>query len=509
MNPTTVRLDQLSPRVLNLLGSIFCDGDVRVVASPRAAHPLAVALDSRTVVLDPNCAGLYDLALGARLLRHRALRHQGPADLEKRDRWLTRRAHRTLVPAAQAALRRDFPGIDRLRGRYRPGADLDGLRLSVRSVAYRPPPDLPPPPAAVGGGPPREVPWHERPWGASGFEMHAVPELEITGAADDFDWLLAQIAAGHIAPQSVPGLPELPFVRVPYRLLLSEADSPVAETYEEQLADPENRDTIQGLMDCYRRKSEVRQERLFLGGRARVGVHLDSGRLVEAALAARTGLEPRLFRRRGSVVEPVFDPREHLVAISFDLNDLRRSRSWFDLERRRGAQRFVACILTAFERLGVDCVVSAFADQIVELADGRRVCLHLTNELKPLDGTFDGAFRSRLAHLLAHPPEFPGEAACFHPLSLRDLTSAFDAAAREQDHSYRATVWWARRGMPDRYAEYLSADFQMRTADHIDAEVREVGRRHAGTLDTLMSFLPADLRAWGRPGEFLDGIEVG
>lgn len=493
MNLSTLTLDQLSPRCLNLLGSILGGGEMRVILSDRAMHPATVLLESRTVVLDAEQAGLYDLALCARLLHHRELRKLGPADPDRRDRWLTLKAQRQLVPQARRQLKRDFPGILRLPGRYRPGMDLKGLHVRVQTVDWKP---LPPLQTLPLGDP-----------AAVRLEMPDTPEVELTATKEDFGWLQNALDSGAIPLQTLRGLEELPFLRVPFRLCLGE-ECPSMELIEEYLADPVNKDMIQGFMDCYIRKSEVRQERLNLGQRRRSGTRLDTNRLVEAVVAQRVGIEPRLFRSKASIVEPVFDPREHLVVLAFDINDLQRHEDWLEEDNRAATHRFLACLLTTYQRLEVDCVVLGFADQMLTLADGRHVCLHLSMVLKRLEDAFDEAFWNRLMHLVNHPPQLPGQPTCFHPLILHDITNTFDMVEREADHSYRTILWWARRGMHRDFPKYRTADFLRRTAERIDGEMADLERRFAGTLDTLASFLPADLKVWGRPGGYLRSIEM-
>jgi hypothetical protein len=505
----TITLEQFSPRGLNLLGSIFGGVDVRVVLSSRAKYPATVVLESRTIVLDPKRTGLYDLALCARLLKHRGLRRAGSHGTHS-DRWLTGKFRRQLVPQTQDELRREYPGIGRLPGRYRPDSGLEGLRVVNRSVEWSPLPKLPAR-QAVTGGPEQPNQTAQRqpggPWSSPQFEFTKLPELEITGAEDDFAWLLDAIRDGHIPLQTLPELDDLPFVRVPFRFSTGEI-CPLLEPLEELVSRPDNKEIIQTLMDCYRRKSEVRQQRSNLGWHTRHGVRLDTNRLIEAVLARRTHSRPRIFRQPGTTIEPVFDPREHLVVIAFDLNDLQRREDWRDDDRREATQRFLACMITVYQQLEVDCVVIGFADQLLALPDGRHFCLHLAMTVKRIEDDIDGAFWNRMGHLLARPLRFPGVPTCFHPLSLRDITRCFDEVVRDQEHSYRGFVYWARRGMHRDFPQFRTTDFLMRTADHVDAQVQDAERRFTGTLDTLISFLPAELKIHGRPGQYLRQIEI-
>ena len=485
MDLATRPLDSFSPRTLNLLGSIFADADVRIVLSARASHPATVVLESWTVVLDPARTGLFDLALGARLLGHRPLRKRGPKDPARLDRWLTRAARR-LVGETRTQLIRDFPGITRLGGRYR-GADYDDLHMTARSVVWDP------------LRPPLGTP-------LDGIGLASLPEMEITGADDDFAWLTEALAAGSVPLRTLPGLEDLPYVTVPFRLAMGEGPGATAELFEEMLRSEEVKEIVAGLKGCYRRKSEVRQERRPVGRRTLQGVSLDTNRLVEAVVGRRVGLNPPLFRRRGSTVEPVFDPREHLATVAFDLGDVGLSRDWRDHNARSGVHRFLAAVLTTYQELDVDCAVLGFADRLITLPDGRVVCIHLSATLKRADEPFDAAFFSRLASVLSQPPTLPGEPSCFHPLAMRDVTQMLDGEARQRDHSYRSVLWWARRGASDAYPAFGSTDFLLRTADYIDNEVEELGRRLSGTLDMQACFVPYELRSHGRPGRFLQSL---
>jgi hypothetical protein len=365
-----------------------------------------------------------------------------------------------------------------------------------------------------------------RSWSPSSFEFAQIPELEITGAEDDFAWLLDALANGYFPLQAIPTLSELPFLRVPFRLCLGEA-LPTMEVIEEQLAQPENKELIDGLMGCYRRKSEVRQE-LFHQGRFKLdGIRLDTNRLVEAVMARRVGLQPRLFRERRPTIQPVFDPAEHLAVLAFDINDLRGQETWFSDDPREAIHRFLACLITFFQRLEIDLVVIGFADQLFRLpspvtlppslgqaeqveGDGTNhyICLHFQIVLKQFDEPCDEAFWNRLVRLMIDPPRFSGERTCFHPLSLRDISESFDQIAWEQDHSYRSMVWWARRGMNREFPQFHDPDFLMRVADHVDREVLNIERRLSGILDTVASYLPQELKEHGRPGQYLQGIEI-
>lgn len=494
MNRNELTLSSFSPRCLNLLAQIFSNTNVRVVLSERAQNPLTVVLESWTLVLNPRQTGLYDLALGARLLKFRNQRKLGPAHPKKLDRWLTKQAHREWANTCRTDLARDFPGIARLSGRYYANEVPRGLRVTSKQVEWR----------SLAKASQSGLPLDYSAAQSHSLEFSSIPELDITGTEHDLEWLLRELESGRIPLQHVPGLEELPFVRIPFRLCLSEND-PQIEAFEEHLHDESTRQLVDELKLCIHRKSEVRQERLPHGRHSLSGVHLDPNRLVEAIIGQRVGIEPRLFRRKASLIEPVFDPSEHLAVLAFDINDL-QGLDWSG--PRYAVLRFLASVMTAYQELEVDCVVLGFADQFVKLADGRVVCLHFTTELKSLEAPFDEAFWSRMGKLIRHPVKFPGEPTRFHSLSLQDLSRQFDKVAETQDHSYRTLVWWARHGMSSDFPQFESESFLMRMADHIDHEVLELGRRLPGTFDTQPSFLPERLRSCGRPGQYLQNIEI-
>lgn len=491
MNPSQLRLSRFSTRTLNMLASVFGDcGDARVVLSDRSVYPLTVALTSRTIVLQPEYSGLYDLALGAALLRHRPLIKKGPSDPARLDRWLTLKANRFLVADAHAELQARFGRIDRLPGFFRPGSPLTGLRLVDRCIEWEP---LKGSKNATAG-----PPFLQR---QMSIEANAVPELEITGADDDFNWIVEALEAGSLNVESLPLLDELPFCRIPLRI-----ESPhrfqLLEEWEHHLSDPENKDSIASLIKCHKDKAVVRERRRRAGRHTFSGVHLDSSRLTEAMVRARIGLPTPIFQNPASNLEPVFDADQFLTVLTFDLNDL-RDLSWQG--NRSAVLRFLAVLLTCYDQLGVHLIVQGTADQIVKLADGRKVCLHFTSTLKSLDDSFNDVLLPRLAFLMQDSPRLPGTAGCFHAVAADDIRLAFQRATSLGDYSFFTLVWWARH-LLDSEPDLRSYGFLHRSANHVDYAVRELEKELDGTLDTMGCFLPGELKERGQNGEFLRSI---
>jgi len=497
MDVSKLRLKDFSQLGLNLLGRVFADGDARIVVSERAKYPMTVALENRTVILDPQRTGIFDLAIGARLLKHRAMRREGPTRERHKDAWLTKMARLELAKLARADLLRRYPGLHQLWGRYHSPNETDysGLRMVVKSVSWTRLPDI----TQQSSNRKLAIDFN------SNTAFRVIPELEITDAGNDLQWLIQAIAAGRIPLQTIPTLEDLPYIRIPYRICAGDID-PKIEEMERILADPENMDMVASLIRCYRQKSEVRDERLHLGRHQHAGIHLDSGRLVDAVIAQRVGLEPKMFRRKSSIIEPIFDSREHVAVVAVDLNDLRKSSFDYWNDPRARVLRFVLCMFSVFQKLEIDCAIIGIADQLVEIENLQTVCLHFVTTLKQADEPIDSSFWARFHHLMDHPPEFPGEPTCFHALGINELRDQFDAIAKVQDHSYRSQLWWARRGLKDPRLDHPG--FLTRMADYIDTQVRDMERRFTGTFDTLPTFVPESLKNAGQPGGFLAGVRV-
>lgn len=482
-----LRLHHFNPRCLNLLGLVFGGSNVRVLLSERSEHALTVILESRSILLNPKIAGLYDLALGVRLLAHPKLRSKRVVPENRRDAQddrLTAKARTDYAPDCQAHLEKQFANIRDLHGHFNaPDQRFDGLRIATRTARLMP--------LSI----PEQVkrPFHTEPLSISNLEYTAIPEVDLD-AGDDFAWLIDGLMAGTVPTHTLPMLDDLPFVRIPLRVLPGRVEASLAWV-DRILADPESENSIAAFMKCIREKSEVREEKLARGRRTLAGVHFDTDRLVDAVLAARTGADARLFRTQASFIEPLFDPDEHLAVLAFDLGDVWRLTS--------ESERFFVYLVTVFQRLGVAMPVIASADRLIELPNGRHVCLHFTTTLKTGDEPVDDAFWSRFSGLVQHPLALPGKIGHFHPLMLQDITRVFEEIARHQSHTYRTLLWWARRWMSGRYDQ---TEFVTRAADSIDYQMRELQRSFEGTFDTLVNFLPLRLRNCGRPGEYLSGV---
>jgi hypothetical protein len=58
------------------------------------------------------------------------------------------------------------------------------------------------------------------------------------------------------------------------------------------------------------------------------------------------------------------------------------------------------------------------------------------------------------------------------------------------------------------FPQFKTSEFLTREADHIDGEIEDAEKRLGGTFDTLASMLPRELKDHGRPGQYLQSIQV-
>ena len=193
------RLDQLSSRFLNLLVAMFSGGkDATVVVSERSKRPLMVAFASRTVVLNPRQAGLFDVVLGAALFRRRAaakLAHkQEPAETFRFD------VAQPWIQETYENLVRDYPQITSLAGHFQLRQGSTWPQLSWTAIEFDP--------LTTG------VPRVDR----FSLSIDSTPGVEYTGCDHDFDWFIEALRSGQVAAHSFAELREMPVVFLPLKI---------------------------------------------------------------------------------------------------------------------------------------------------------------------------------------------------------------------------------------------------------------------------------------------------
>jgi len=481
-------LNRYSIRTLELLALLISGVDTRVIISSRAKHPLTVVLESRSIVLNPDQTSLYDVILGAMLMKYRAWRNNGPKSDFNKDRWLTHKARQKVKDDIWDSLEKKFRRIHELPGRYRPGTSLRGLQMTYNAIEWQPIEDFDP----YLNGDRRHL-----------IGAQSIDDFQITGAGDDFQWLESKLREGQLTLETVPSLEELPYLRVPLELTPSQRYTSTEE-WESHVQDSENQSIVNDLMRCMKDKSVVRQDRLRAGRYKYAGSHLKSDRLVQARLFARIGRPFPIFRDTSSHIEPIFDPKEHLTVIAFDLND------FYELDwhgDRSAVLKFLAVILDLHKKMEVDTVIIGVADRIISLPYGKRVCIHFTTTLKKIEDSFDESLFNKLMLLMRNPPKLPGRSGCFHALMAEEITNQFYRHEVEYDHSFYTVFWWARRLVSYELSELRDHSFLERSAQRIDHLFRDLAKRE-GTLDTAAVYLPSDLCQKSEPGEFLNGVRI-
>ncbi len=475
-----ITLGKLEPRVLEILARAFSGGEeLRVLVSHRAKFPVTLVLESRTIVLCPITAGLYDLALAACCFEARSWRDSAPLKKKQRDRWLTHQVHERLVPAAHEKLQRLFPNLASRAGGYvLPGRKPNGLRVAERQVDWLPLPQINSEDAMLN------------------VNLDFVHELDQRGAGGDLDWIRNAIVKRAIPLESIPTMDEWPYATIPFRV--SPPKDYDLESFERIMQDPEVIETKNSIIECVRRKSEVLDERQHRGKLQRFGVHLDHKRLINAAMAPRTGIDPKVFRKKSSQLQPIFDPDTHLAMILLDLNDIStegRSNK-FD-----GCRKFLLAILKAYGELEVDMEVVVYADTMVTCPDGRKVICHFTNTLKTIDQPLSDNFWAQLGAIIRKQPRMPFPATHYHPISARRVIARMIEIARERPHAYRTLFWLARRGKPEYPYDYTLNE---RMASYLDNSFDNLQEEMSPSdFDAGTVFLPDEIKSYQRRNSFL------
>ncbi len=473
-------LNQYSLRSLNLFASYLSDQDARVTISERYTNPLTVSLGPNTIALNPDEANIYDLILGAFLLRMRKIRNRAPANPDRQDDWLTRQAIEKLVPKIHRYLSEKFPSTRHLPGLFKPGKSIDQIRLTMNSVQLSPLEKVRTKFANVGR-----------------LEQWSHPDLDLLGTEEDADWLMSALNQDALALKTLDPFPEFPYARIQlkgdYR-----SCHPLRERYEAMMNEEDFKNSVQGLMRCVRRKSEVLEERLPQGKHQYSGVHMDSNRLVDVAVAQKLNRQPRVFRKKRTTIEPIFHADEHVAVLLFDLNDLCSESLSYPLRRT------LAMLITVYLKLEIDLSILGVMDRRVELSDGREVFLHGVLKIKSFNTPTDSSFWDKLFHLFDHPPKLPGEAIGFHPLQADELYQEFQQISKERSYSYRHQIWYSRRWMNQDLEYHDDPDLLARGAHYVDSRMHQIERlENEGVFDTLPSFLPRILKSYAKPGGYL------
>jgi hypothetical protein len=402
-----------SERTLSLFATAVCGAPVTVVASERLVAPACASVARRTLWIDPERVGPYDLVLLAAMLRpRRGLRRFLPTD----SPWGRRRVLRD----TRAQVEREYASVRRLPGRWRDEVPDDELpELSADGPSMR----------GVEFGP-----------GTSSVGATLVPGERIRGVEEDLGRLAAAVVAGHVPTRAHPGLPGLRYVEMPLRLRTH--DLPLEETDAEREARRRADEGARGIVGCYENKTQGMQPTRVRPPRA-TGTRLDPRRLHEVATSLRTGTVARAFSRPPREVQTRFRPEQHYATLGFDAPSLVRAVGRRTSVNTNLLRVFVRC----FELMEIDCVVVAFRDRVLPLPDGSSVYVHVPCVAKEADEPFAPAVWQRL-EALWEPPAGGGEPACCVPLQLETLARHARDADALRSRRFLTLQYMTLSGLP-------------------------------------------------------------
>lgn len=458
-------------RTLSLLATAVCGSPVTVVTSSRTEAPGCASLRRRTIWIDPERVGPYDVVLLAGLLRKR---RGGRVFAARGGR--SRRARTRLIDRTRRSLEAEYPAL----------AGLDGLwRTDV--------PD--------GGRP--ELVWDAprmRGLETGGGELSAklVPGEELAGVEGDLDRLADGIASGRVPTRSHPALPEMPYVVLPLSLRMNDHPREVTDAEREVRREVDR--MAQGIVTCYENKTQGVHAARIRPPRAS-GSRLDPRRLHEVAVALRTGGAARPFARPPIEVQATFRPEQHYGVLGFDAASLHAAVS----RRGRLSVNLLRVFARCFEMMEIDCVVVAFRDRVLDLPDGRRVYLHVPCVAKAHDEPFSDAVWQRLQALWS-PMTGAGASACFAPLQVETLARHAREATIGDDRRWATLEYMTLAGMPSDVETFAHTAASAAAADRALVSLRdEIPAEWSFSL-----FVPQALsRAAPRGGILADASDLG
>jgi hypothetical protein len=487
-----IQLGSISIRSLEFFAQAISGKRCRVMLSSRAEYPVTVVLNSNTIVLSPD-AGLWDLALASRCWP--AADHLKNIRSEKpgiRSRAITGYAHKRIIPNAQSSLLRQYPRLQQAGGFYLPGESLDGFRVTEEEVHFSPLPD-----------------WQDSNI-PTDFSFEFTSGLGIHGIEEDTRKVMSAIKSGQVEWEIIPGLAEFPVKVVRFT-----TTSPVELKFEHGeriMTDPDVVSTMNSIHRCVMNKAESLEDRIPRGSHLKNGLHLDHTRLVPAAIAALNGNDTsvKLFRNKSTSLLPNFNPRQMLICVNFDLNDV-CSRDIF--ESFGEIQKTLLGFLQGYAKTEADMMIEFYADQMVKLDDGRKAIIQFRTRIKDIDEPLDDAMWNRIREYLGWRPKFPGRPTHFHPLAAREIAKQFREVLDDNDkHIYRLLFWMARSAPTQEFPIRNNRHIYERFATSIDQQFESLLRDipAGGTFDTEPVLLPKyELIRHGQPGGFLSRTYFG
>ena len=479
------RLQHYSPQALELLASRLAGRSVELLFLPQAKPGLTVLLGAGCLVLEPERSGLYDLVLGAHLLRFCSEARQW-----KDSRQVPNGVVRRWVAEARARIARRFPNaLRRCGGLFHPaipGAELPlctWRRVPWKPETYRP---------AAGEQLKPVVP--SRGMWVPGLEVDASPQ-------EIYEALVEAIQSGQLVPQHFPELRNLPVYTLPGRV------SAMARWDRERLERTvrQREKYIRMFIDCFTRTAtnQAQVEANWL--RYTQGSTLDGARLAEAALCLRTGTPARVFRRKQHWhTDALFRPEQHFM--------LRVTAMAFQDEEGEAHVPEEAIYAEVFRRLGVRYAVVALADQVLVLPDGKPIYLHMPVILKHPDEPFSDRVYRRLWNAASITPTLPqAQLGCVPTMALRAAQQMFTRMDPAHVWNRHGLVLALSRPLPNQapFGYFHAPWFLSQVAATCEELLEQMEQsyqqlRHESgqdfRLDPIYLFLPREVTGHAKPG---------
>ncbi|GEM_PF-4313215 len=489
-----LRLSDFSVRALELLASRIAGTAVELLLSPQARHPLTVTLGTTSLLLHPHQAGLYDLLLGACLLRFR----DEAKELQPRCPFAPQ-VVRSWVDRARQELAHRFPGaVRKCQGVFHPQSP------SSRQLPYCSWQQAPWKKLKETLGEPGKLPGAALPLSQPAALLGGSLDLG-TSPEETYDQVVQAIRDGLLPRMDCPELRRVPV----YTLWGQVAPSqkvPEGNWFRFEMM--LRRKAIAEFQRCFVRTATNQQQVAPFWLRHTQGAYLDGARLAEAALSLVTGTPGRVFRRKQHwQTEPVFRPEEHFVLrISSEAFRNTQGVTYSPIER---------IIAKIFRQLGVRYGLIVLADQVLQLPDGERAYLHLPVLVKHPLAPFDDHFWRRLVAIENTHPVLPhAHLACVPTVAVRTAAAMLEILDPHYDCNRHCPMFSLSSPLPreEPWGFFHAPWFLSGVAEKLNQLLEELAHKYQQRRHTLQRacqvnlsylFLWSKLQKYGKPGTYV------
>jgi hypothetical protein len=464
-SPATLKVGNMSERVMERLAYMICGFPIRIFASNRIRNAAAIQCRSKTVILQPHC-GIYDILICAAMLRV----------ARKSCRW--KRAPKGMTMfwfrEARTSLETQFSNLDAADGVLRAMRKDCLVDVHAGEIELAPLKTLP----GLGG---------------SHWSGVIVPDLGLINEEAELRDLAEAIEKQQLPLQHREEMPNHPVATLPMSLKELD-DHPTTLDAAAILQEPHVRKYLEQFKHCYMRSSEGLERRRRLPRAS--GVRLDPSRLATAAAAIAGRQPPKVFRPKLMNITKAFCGDEHLVVYGLDLNSFRRSTIGDPVPNRKIA----VAELSAIMDLGLHFVAIAFADRLVPLRDGRIVYLHVPILLKDASDPADFGLWRRIERLLFTESDDSPHSASLQSLHTETMCRHLDRGVETVPAHNLGFFYISTFHKPD--VLYSSV------AKVMDHAIQKMAERHEHTRWHHYLLLSKQLVGAGRRGGWVNGAMV-